>query len=433
MEQETISKNGASLKSHTSRRNFLRKVYLMLLTAGVIFCGGNNRLEAQTGIKNDSISPYINFLKNNNFPSAKEYFLSKFETHDIVILSERLHHDMTQYDLILDVVKDDRFKGHIYTEIGHVNLSERFNDFLLNSTFTEEEKERELLNIYRDLSPSFTWGPYNYYHMLSEVWELNKNREPEDKILIFPTDIHFDYDEVHTYRERSIHWRRIYNSRYRDQMMAMSFVRHYEAVKEKKTKALVILNPFHSYTRIPTYLPLPTRPFIHTAGEFIYKTYPAKVFNVHLNSVNIDDLKLSNDGIIDAAFEYTQKDNIGFDLKSTPIGNIKFDLFDFGSWFGAGYDTNINYDYIFDGMIFYKPLREMVIKIGVPNIYTKENEELFLKRVELTMNRTLGNDKEYIDGLFERVNTWPVVVPLGEFYGKRTVEVWDEQIKKWIE
>ena len=38
METETIQKNGASLKSHTSRGNFLRKVCFALLIAGIGLC-----------------------------------------------------------------------------------------------------------------------------------------------------------------------------------------------------------------------------------------------------------------------------------------------------------------------------------------------------------------------------------------------------------
>ena len=433
-ESETVSENGTSSKSQTNKRSLLRKSCFALLAAGVILSGANNRIEAQTVIKDDSIKPYVNFLENNNFLSAKEYVLSKFETYDIVILSERLHQDMTQYDVILDVVKDKRFKGHIYTETGHVNLSEKFNKFLLNSSFTKEEKERELLNIYRDLCPSFVWGAYSYYHLLSEVWEINKNRKTEDKILIFPTDFLFDYSEMQTHREFAIHSRFInqkyFHQRYRDQIIGWNFVKFYETVKKERGKALVILNSYHGYTRIPTYLPLPTRPFIHSAGEFIYKTYPDKTFNIYINSFNTDNYKLSANGIIDAAFEYTNKTNVGFDLKGTPVGNTKFDLMSFCDWFGGQYDTNINYDYIFDGMIFYKPVREIVFKVGIPNIYSKEYEDLLHKRVALIFNKTLENDKEFFDELLEDLNRQPYEIPLEYIFD---LELWNKQIKNWIE
>ena len=429
MEAENHVKHGARSKSLTSRGNFLRLACFALLASGIIFVGGNNRIVAQT-IKNDSIKPYINFLENNQLLSAKEYILSKFETYDIVILSERIHQDMTQYDVILDVVKDERFKGHIYTEIGHINLSEKFNAFLQNSSFTPEEKERELLNIYRDLCPTLVWGAYNYYHMLSEVWEVNKSRKMEDKILIFPTDVPFDYTQMQTHREWAIHFRLFFNSSFRDQIMGQNFVNFYENVKHEKRKALVIQNSMHGYKRMPTFLPLPTRPLIRLAGEFIYQTYPDITFNIYVNSLNTDNFGLSNNGIIDAAFEYTKKFDVGFDLKDTPVGNSKFDLFDFDRWFREdGHDTNINYNYIFDGMIFYKPLRELVLKVGIPNIYSKEYEDLFFARFALIFDKTMEDDKEEIEATLEEVNT-PVVVPINAILD---VELWDSQIKRWIE
>lgn len=424
-------KNIDNLKIHTSRRNFFRKISFIIMALGIIFGKGNNTIEAQTTIKNDSIKPYINFLESNNFLSAKEYIISKFETNDIVIFSERYHGDMSQYDVIMDVVKDERFKGHIYTEIGSENLAERFNRFLLNSTFTEVEKESELRKLYRDICPSIVWEPYNYYHMLSEVWEINKNRKEEDKILIFPTDPWLDYNVIQTHREWAVHWYFIYGSRSRDVIMGSNFVDYYEKVKKEKSKALVILNTMHGFKQYPTYLPLPTRPLIRRAGEFICKTYPDKTFVVYMNCANVDVFdQLSNNGIIDAAFEYTGKDNIGFDLKNTPIGNSKFDLFEFGE----GYDTNINYDHIYDGMVFYKPLKEMIIKMGAPNLYPKEDEELFFKRVALINNMSLEDAKknqDYIEYL-KKINT-PTDKPIDEYLGEGTLDKWEKQIKKWIE
>ena len=132
-------------------------------------------------------------------------------------------------------------------------------------------------------------------------------------------------------------------------------------------------------------------------------------------------------------FFATKKYDVGFDLKETPVGDAKFDLYFTYAFEAGNYDANTNYDYIFDGMIFYKPLREMVIKIGVPNLYSKENEVLFLKRVEITLNKTLERDKEYIDELLKEVNDWPVVSPLDEYLNIEIIESWDKRIKKWIE
>ncbi len=428
----TRSKNKTCSGKQRNKGYFFKKISFTLLTEGTLFGGGNPKVEAQTIIKNDSIKPYINFLERDRSLSSREYIFSKFETHDIVILSERFHQEMTQYDMIMEVVKDERFKGHIYTEIGHVNLYEKFNNFLMNATLTEEEKEKELLSIYRDLCPSLVWGAYNYYHMLNEVWALNKDRNKEDKILIFPTDVPFDYNEIQTHREWDIHYNLFFNSIFRDQIMAMNFVDYYEEVKKEKRKALVILNSMHAYKRNPTYLSLPTRPLIRRAGEFIYKTYPEETFVIYINSCNIDNFKLSNHGIIDAAFEYTKKDDIGFDLKDTTIGNTKFDLY---FTYAADYfDLNINYDYLFDGMIYYKPLKEMVIKMGIPDIYSKEYEDMYYRRAALMSNKKFEeakNGEEYRKAL-EQINN-PAIIPLDDYFGDGVVESWDKQIQKWIE
>ncbi len=177
---------------------------------------------------------------------------------------------------------------------------------------------------------------------------------------------------------------------------------------------------------------LPTRPLIRRAGEFIYKTYPEETFVIYINSCNIDNFKLSNHGIIDAAFEYTKKDDIGFDLKDTTIGNTKFDLY---FTYAADYfDLNINYDYLFDGMIYYKPLKEMVIKMGIPDIYSKEYEDMYYRRAALMSNKKFEeakNDEEYRKAL-EQINN-PAIIPLDDYFGDGVVESWDKQIQKWIE
>ena len=412
--------------------NTIKYLIKTIFAATIIFGAFNNKISAQTIIKNDSIKPYIHFLENNQFLSAKEYIISKFETYDIVILSERLHPDITQYEVILDVIKDERFNGHIYTEIGVSNMAERLNNFLLNSTFTEEEKERELLSIYRDIDYDVCWHNYNYYQLLSEVYEINKSRQKEDKILIFSTDVAFDWNDFTTSEAYNLFSDLMENRTRgidRNVIMGANFVGFYEDAKRAnpdKTKALVIQNTYHGYARIPSYWRLPTEPFIYSTGEYIYKTYPNKTFGIYINfdRTTSERNTLSNDGIIDAAFEYTKKDNIGFDLKGTPIGNTKFDLY----WFGWGH--NVNFDYIFDGMIFYKPLKELIIKQGIPNVYPKELEGQFFYRMALNNNQTLEeamNDEENIKFLKE-INT-----PVERFLDEEVLERISDQIKKWIE
>jgi len=433
MVTKSHSKNMENSKRRTIEGSLCKKIYFTLLTLSFIFVFCNKKVAAQAIIKNDSIKPYIHFLESEKFLSAKEYILSKFEKYDIVIISERHHADMTQYEVILDVVTDYQFNGNIYTEVGVTNMSEKINTFLLNSTLTQEEKERELLSIYRDIDFNLLWEKYNFYHLLSEIFEINKNRKEGDKIKIFPTDVAFDWDEYTTSGEYAEFDKLLDSQSWmdRDRIMGKNFVRLYERAKKEnpeRKKALVIQNTYHGYIRIPTYLPLPTEPDIYSTGEYIFKTYPNQTTNIYINFLkSVDGFKnLSNNGIIDAAFEYTKKDNIGFDLKNTPIGNTKFDLYRFG----GDYDTNVDFAYIFDGMIFYKPLKELVLRLYIPNIYPKEFEEQFFYRVAIIRNQTLEearNDAENIK-ILKMINN-----PVETSLDKKKLDWISEQIRRWIE
>lgn len=48
----------------------------------------------------DEIAPYVNFLKQQKL-TAKDYLLSLFDRYDIVVFSERIHDELTQYAAVL--------------------------------------------------------------------------------------------------------------------------------------------------------------------------------------------------------------------------------------------------------------------------------------------------------------------------------------------
>ena len=349
------------------------------------------------------LKPYIEFIQKNKFPTAKNYILEKFETKDIVIISERDHRDITQYELYVDVIKDTNFKGNVYTEVGSWNNYQRINKFLLNSNLSKSEKEKELLAIYRDLDYTILWEKYNYYFLLNSIFETNKNRDEKDKILLFPLDLEFDWKnfDCHSqyklfdeYSENSIIDRNI--------IMGKNFVNFYEYAKKRnpeRRKALVIQNTYHGYIRIPKFLPLPTQPDIYSTSEYIFKTYPEKTTNIYINYFTQGFQNgLTNDGLFDAAFNFTKTDNIGFDLKNSPFGNSKFDLYNFG-----GDYEKVNFDYIFEGMIFYKPVAEMNLVTGIPNVYPIEFEKQFYERMALidgiSYDKSIKENKELLKEL----------------------------------
>ncbi len=316
------------------------------------------------------------------------------ENFDIVVFSERHHADFTQYQLIVDVLKD--FKGNIYKETGSSNNYKRINQFLLNPNLSDSQKQKELLSIYKDLTSYPIWEYYNYYYLLSEIYDINKSRKPEEKILFFPLDVEFNWSEFTCPQQYELFDRYLNDSTVnRNEIMGSNFVKFYETSKRKnpnKTKALVIENTYHGYIRLPKYLPNPTQPIGETAGSYIYKTYPKTTTNIYINYLKTANgfKDLANNGIFDASFDYTKIDNVGFDFKNSPFGKTKFDLYNFG---GSDYEE-VNYQFIFDGMIFYKPLSQLNLVYGIPNICTKEFEDDFYKRVALTENISIEESKK---------------------------------------
>ncbi len=349
------------------------------------------------------LRPFVDFLETNKFQSANDYIINKFETKDIIIISERDHRDLSQYDIIFNVLKDPKFKGNIYTETGCINNYQRINKFLLNSTLSEKEKEDELLSIYRDLDYFVIWEKYNYYALLNTIFEINKTRKNEDKILLFPLGLKFDWKDFNCHSQYKLFDDYSeYGPIDRNVVMGEHFVRFFEYAKNrnpKRCKALVIENTYHGYIRIPKYILQPTMPHIYSTGEFIYKTYPNITTNVYVNYYTQSFANgLSNNGLFDAAFEYSQIDNVGFDITDTPFGNSKFDLYNFG---GTDYEE-VNFEYIFDGMVFYKPVSEMIFVEGIPNVYPKKYEKQFFERLALIDGITYEESvDEYSDYLKE--------------------------------
>ena len=376
---------------------------MKLILAFLLFVLSTNSYSQDSLGYNKELKPFVDFLTQQKFPTAKDYILNKFKSKDIVIISERDHRDLTQYDVIFNVLKDPKFKGNIYTEIGSANNYKKINQFLLNSGLSEAEVEKELLDIYRDLSYDIIWEKYNYYALLKTIYQINKTRTEKDKILLFPLDISFDWKDFKCHSQYKLFDDYSeYGTIDRNVIMGKNFVQFFEYAKKrnpKRNKALVIENTYHGYIRIPSYKPLPTMPEIYSTGEYIYKTYPRNTTNIYVNYYTQGFAKgLTNNGLFDAAFEYTKTDNIGFDLKNTAFGNSKFDLYNFG---GDDYEET-TFDYIFDGMIFYKPVYEMDLAMGIPNVYPKEYEKQFFERISLVLGIPYEQSvKEYSKALSE--------------------------------
>jgi hypothetical protein len=371
----------------------------------------------------------VEYLKRGNFSSPKDYVLKSFDEKDIVILSERLHPEFKQYEMIIDILKDDKFKGNVYTEVGAFNSRKQINEFLLKEGLSKDEKETELLKIYRNIDYLPIWPNYNFYYLISSIYDINQKRSEQDKIFIIPLDVEFSWDSIECSRQYNVFNPML--STYvieRDLIMGKHFIQAYLEARyfnKNKSKALVILNTFHGYTRIPTYLPLPTQPFIYSTAEYIFKTFPKSTKGILINGYSSSTIsKFVASGKWDAAFKVIGNKNIGFDLKDTPFGATKFDMYNFG---GRDFQT-VNFEYIFDGFVFYEPIENFELAKGIPNIFKdKVFKEEFYRRIAMEENITIDEAK-----LSKEIKEYIEAINVLTINKVQVLEELNKEINKWL-
>jgi len=355
----------------------MKTVVIMIIALGISSAGFTQTLQPR-----DSLKLFVDFLKDGTYLSPKEYVLKSFEEKDIVVLSERLHPEFTQYEMIVDIIKDNRFKGNVYTEVGVFNAGISINEFLKKEGLSKDEVEKEILDIFKNLDMFPLWPNYNYYYLIKSIYEINQQRNPDEKVFLYPLDIIFSWDSIQCNEQYKMFMEMMEPQNNlppvinRNEIMAMYFIRAYNNAKylnPYKRKALVIMNTYHGYTRIPQYLPNPTEPYTYSTAAYIYKTYPTITKGILINFYPTSNtIKLVAGGKWDASFKIAGNKNLGFDLKGTPFGETKFDMYNFG---GRDYKT-VNFEDIFDGFIFYKPVENFELAVGIPNLF---NDSLFVE------------------------------------------------------
>lgn len=343
-----------------------------IVTTILISVGFCSAVFTQT-LPNDSIKPYIDFLSGNTFLTPKEYVLKSFEEKEIIVLCERLHPEFKQYELIIEIIKDKRFTGNVYTEVGVFNSGQQINEFLLKENLTEIDIKEHLLAISKNLDMFSLWPNYNYYYLLENIYQINQDRQLNEKIQLFPLDVMFSWDSIKCDDQYNMFLYMMEPQHNfppiidRNVIMAQYFIRKYDQEKyynPNKKKALIIMNTYHSYTRTPKYLPNPTEPNIYSTAEYVFKTFPNSTKGILINGIS-NSWNLVANGKWDAAFRFTGNKNVGFDMKGTPFGKTTFDMYNFG---GNAYET-VNFEYIFDGMVFYEPIENFKLVVGIPGIF----------------------------------------------------------------
>jgi len=352
------------------------------------------------------ISKYVTSLDKQN-TSAKDYILDLFKKYDIVVLCERHHGELTQYDLIYDIISSDYFQknvGNVFTEIGASDNRENVQTFLNTKFRNQEEKTKQQLNVYRNMTFGI-WEKTNFYNFIGRLNTLNSNLSKSKRInLSVSNNRNPNNIEISTLENFKKYFQKYWQYD-RDSIMAQNIITTFDSIlkNSKRKKALVIMNFRHAFSKS----------FSNdgniNVGDYLKRHYENKFANVLINSTAMttqiakSDLNkpkvfqnmsevLIQDGKWDASFEIINKENIGFDFENSPFGNDNFDLWPFT-------EQNNRYKDIFTGFVFYLPIEKHRDSYGIKGITDGYEEDIY-KKISLLM-KSLGREPGTIEDVKE--------------------------------
>lgn len=328
-----------------------------------------------------SVEKYTDFLHQNK-SDIKDYIFGLFKQYDHVILCERAHREMTQYDLIYDIVSDSRFVdsiGNLFTEIGCVDSREAYKKFVDKEYKSEEEVDSCLASFMTiNQSVHLLWPNTNWFYFLKRLYYLNHGKSRQVNLLFSDRDW-IDRTELDS----------------RDSIMAENIISTLKADSLKKS--LIIMNYRHAYLTPGN------------CGHYILQAFPGKVANVMINTGSADliDLLLGNETITpalhgkwDAAFRQVKDSNYAFDFDGSPFGEDDFDHFVL-PWNKV---RALKYKDMFTGFIHYKAPEEQFESIGYNHIFDPDNEKQLRARESAMKGYSLDYWKELLENGIIRQN-----------------------------
>lgn len=314
-----------------------------------------------------AIRPYAEFVEQCS-TTPVDYVMGLFERYDVVILSERHHAEITQYDFINQLIADPRFAeqvGHVMTESGSYHLNERLNH-ILGSVYRDDSAAREqVLALIRDMYFRPLHTETNFYSLLMGIYQTNKGLDSSRKVKLYMTDVSFDWSETAgmTHEQYTAFYTRFMGSR--DAVLAEHAVGElYKIFSRRKMgmpgKALIILNTRHAYRYFPN------KWHHDMAAQYIMDRFPGRVANVMLHDCLAPSDHLSRDkplhkGKWDAAFAACGNKAVGFDLAGTPFGADPFESI-------IKIRGDVRWQDMFTGYIFYRPFSEWQLCVGIEGV-----------------------------------------------------------------
>lgn len=351
----------------------MRNLLILLLYLGMSQLSAN----AQT------VDECVDYIHNKG-KDPKEYIFEKFKEVDVIILGERDHRDTTQYDFILDILRDSRFAekiGYVYTEVGVTNMTEAANRLIKGNYTDNNEFHNAFLKFYRNLDYEPLWEKYNGYKFIKGLYDINTTLPTENKITWGLTDRPWNWAEA-TYESGEFNYYRVYL--HRDKYMADNFLRLYkqQPLKDGHRKALVITNTVHAL-KMKKGKSAPKEYDVTTQGYHITKALGKGNVEILLFNYFFPDLFNANgqlyaEGMWDAAFELTGCKPVAVSFHDSPFGKYK--------------DLGKPWSKFADGIIYYKAFYEMKNVIGIPHLLDEEFFEEYKRRDSITRNKSISLD-----------------------------------------
>lgn len=349
------------------------------------------------------ISPYVSFLKEQK--DAKDYIFELFEKNDVVVLCERMHPELSQYDFITDLISDNRFienVGNVFSEVGSITQQAKLDQLMHSDSLSTSEFEQKLAGILQNISFFPLWEFTNQFDYYSHLYRLNQGLPVNKRIQHYVSDIPCNWDSIRNKQDYSRIKDRIYQ---REKILAANVIDRFDKIKnsgDSRKKCLVIMNYRHAFGLVGG--KEQKGDSWQTCTSYIMKKYPGKVANVMLNTVKnsfglcVPDyppyiLPVQNSpikkGIWDNAFAQVENKSLGFNFADSPFGNCKFDLFFIPVW------KKYRYQDVFTGFVFYKPLEEHSLGYGFKNINTNDFFNEVSDRAKRIDDDALDNNLAY--------------------------------------
>lgn len=319
---------------------------------------------------------YTAFIKNKTQPPV-DYIFDLFKKYDIVVISERLHPEYTQYQFFSDIVKDKRFIeniGNIFTECGSVSFQDTLNTYMHTSFASEDLLNRSTAILQRNSNAIWPlWDNTNLFDFFKTVNRLNSTLSDSSKINWYFTDTKVDWTNMDHAK-----FVKAYTNIKRDSIMAAHIIENYNniIVKQPRKKALVIVNSRHGYGLIADNFAKGFRSEYNTVtAAYLMKQFPGRVANVLMNTFSIKYSMIFTPvqhGKWETAFANAGNPDAGFNFSGSPFGSDHFDL-------AFASTPGLTYKDVFKGFVFYKPLNQHIKKQGFPYEFTNF-EDSILKR-----------------------------------------------------